>query len=93
MNVSVRLNLLGLLDIKRGELSLDLPPNATLDLAIDAIEKHNPGFKEAVAGRDGVISSQFVFFINGRNAVHLEGRATKLSIDDVINVIPAIAGG
>lgn len=93
MNVNVNLNLLGILDIKRRELSLDLPTNATLNEAIDAIDQYNPGFKDAITSRDGAISSQFVFFINGRNAAHLEGRVTKMGGGDVINVIPAIAGG
>jgi molybdopterin synthase sulfur carrier subunit len=93
MNIDVRLNLLGVLDIRLSELTLDVPPDATVATLIDLIDQHNPGFKATLTSDDGGISSQFVFFINGRNAVHLDGIRTRLSAGDVANVIPAIAGG
>jgi molybdopterin synthase sulfur carrier subunit len=93
MSIDVKLNLLGVLDVRQGELFLDLPPDTTLGTVIEMIDQHNPGFKEAVIGSDGGISPQFVFFVNGRNANHLAGNGTRLNGGDVINVIPAIAGG
>lgn len=93
MIIDVRLNLLGVLDIKLGDLSIDAPRDATVATLIDLIDQHNPGFKTALTSESGTISSQFVFFINGRNAVHLDGMGTKLNAGDEVNVIPAIAGG
>lgn len=93
MSINVKLNLLGALDVKQDELSLDPTPEMTLDKVIEVIDRHNPGFQEAVIGPDGGIAPQFVFFVNGRNVAHLAGKATKLSDGDVVNVIPAIAGG
>lgn len=93
MNIDIRLNLLGVLDIGLSELTLDVPPDATVATLIDLIDQHNPGFKAALTGDNGDISNQFVFFINGRNVVHLEGMETPLATGDAVNVIPAIAGG
>jgi molybdopterin synthase sulfur carrier subunit len=93
MIIDVRLNLLGVLDTRMCELSIDTPQDTTVATLIGLIDQHNPGFKTALTNENGVISSQFVFFINGRNAVQLDGMGTKLSAGDVVNVIPAIAGG
>lgn len=93
MIIDVRLNLLGVLDIKQSELAIDAAITATVATLIDLIDQHNPGFKAALTNGNGDISSQFVFFINGRNAVHLDGMSTRLNAGDVVNVIPAIAGG
>ncbi|MCK0511496.1 MoaD/ThiS family protein [Aromatoleum buckelii] len=93
MNIDVRLNLLGVLGIKQSELTLDTPPDATAAILIRLIDQHNPGFAAALTNDDGGLSPQFVFFINGRNAVHLDGMRTRLNAGDVVNVIPAIAGG
>lgn len=93
MNIDVRLNLLGVLGIKQSELAIDTPADATVATLISLIDRHNPGFAAALTNDDGGISSQFVFFINGRNVVHLNGMNTRLNAGDVVNVIPAIAGG
>ena len=93
MNIDVRLNLLGVLGIKQSELALETPADTVVATLIGLIDQHNPGFAAAVTNDDGGISPQFVFFVNGRNAVHLDGMKTRLNAGDVVNVIPAIAGG
>ncbi|NMF88967.1 MoaD/ThiS family protein [Aromatoleum petrolei] len=93
MKIDVRLNLLGVLGIKQSELALDAPADTTVASLIGLIDQHNPGFAAALSTDDGDLSPQFVFFVNGRNAVSLDGMKTRLSAGDVINVIPAIAGG
>ena len=93
MIIDVRLNLLGVLGIKQSELTIDAPADATVATLISLIDEPNPGFAAALTNGDGGISSQFVFFINGRNAVYLDGMRTKLNEGDAVNVIPAIAGG
>jgi len=91
--IQVKLNLLGVLSLKQDELLLDTPQSTTLEALIEMIDWHNPGFRCAVLEQDRSISPQFVFFVNGRNALHLKGKDTELNAGDVVNVIPAIAGG
>ncbi|MCC4116660.1 MoaD/ThiS family protein [Aromatoleum toluclasticum] len=93
MNIDVRLNLLGVLRIKQSELALDTPADATVATLIGLIDQHNPGFAAALSNADGGLSPQFVVFVNGRNAVQLDDMKTRLNAGDVVNVIPAIAGG
>jgi molybdopterin synthase sulfur carrier subunit len=93
MNINIRLNLLGVLDLKQSELDLDVPSGANVATLLELIDQHNPGFRAALTAENGGISNQFVFFINGRNVMQLEGMKTVLAAGDAINVIPAIAGG
>lgn len=93
MNIGVTLNLLGALDIKLSNLTVAAPPDTTVALLIDLIDEHNPGFRTGIRSPKGDISPQFIFFINGRNAANLDGAKTRLNDGDVVNVIPAIAGG
>ncbi len=93
MNIDVRLNLLGVLGIDQSELAIDTPADATVATLISLIDQHNPGFAAAVTNDAGGLSPQFVFFINGRNVVLVDGMNTRLNAGDVVNVIPAIAGG
>jgi len=93
LNINIRLNLLGVLDLKQNELDLDIAAETTVETLLELIDRHNPGFRAALTGEDGTISRQFVFFINGRNVMQLEGMKTVLAAGDAINVIPAIAGG
>lgn len=93
MSIAVRLNLLGALEVRDSDLIVDASQVGTLDVLIDTIDRRNPGFKEAIVDRSGEISPRFVFFINGRNSAYLAGTKTRLVAGDVVNVIPAIAGG
>jgi len=95
MNITVTLNLLGipLLDVKQSRMTLTVEEKMTMADLIDLIDQRNPGFKQVISDEDGNISKQFVFFINGRNISYMKGMNSELSQDDVVNVIPAIAGG
>lgn len=95
MKIAITLNLLGYqaLDIKQGELALELQEGTTVAGLIGLIDQQNPGFEAALLDAAGSLSKQFVCFINGRNVAHLDGANTILSPGDVVNVIPAIAGG
>jgi molybdopterin synthase sulfur carrier subunit len=93
MNINIRLNLLGVLDLKQSEMDLDVSAGTTVAILLDLIDQHNPGFRAALISEDGGISNHYVFFINGRNVMQLEGMKTLLAAGDAINVIPAIAGG
>lgn len=95
MDITVTLNLLGVpsFDVRESEMAFSLAAKATVADLLLLIEQRNPGFTQAVTADDGNISKQFVFFVNGRNIYHLNGTSTELSPNDVVNVIPAIAGG
>ena len=93
MNINVRLNLLGVLDLRQSELDLDVAAGTTVATLLELIDQRNPGFRAALTGEDGAISKQFVFFVNGRNVVQLQGMQTAIAAGDAVNVIPAIAGG
>lgn len=95
MNITVTLNLLGIpsLNVIQSEMALSVAEKTTIADLIMLIDERNPGFKRAICDEVENISKQFVFFINGRNIGHLDGVKTALSPGDVVNVIPAIAGG
>jgi molybdopterin converting factor small subunit len=94
MNVTVTLNTdIPVVRVTEGNIILDLDENATMADLIEMIDGKNPGFKEAVVVGASEISKQFLIFINGDNIEHKNGLATRLNSDDVVNVIPAIAGG
>jgi len=95
MTVTVTLNLLGLrpFQVLEETMSFDAAALPTLGHAIDRIDGRNPGFRVAVVDDMGRLSRQFAFLINGMNADFSGGAAAPLAAGDVINVIPAIAGG
>ena len=95
MNITVTLNLLGiqLLDVKQSDMALSVGEGTTIGDLIELIDQRNPDFKKALFDEKGNLSKQIVLFLNGRNMLHLDGMATELHQDDVVNIIPAIAGG
>lgn len=95
MNITVTLNLLGIstLNVQQSDMALNVAEKTTIADLLVLIEQRNPGFTQAVTAEDGSISRQFVLFVNGRNIYHMDGMNTELSPDDVVNMIPAIAGG
>lgn len=95
MQLTVTVNLLGmrLFQVRRDALDLTVDGEATLARVIDLIDEHNPGFRQAVLDQAGGLSKQIAVLINGDNAQYRGGVAAVLNDRDVINVIPALAGG
>lgn len=95
MTITVTLNLLGVRPFPLLEevMAFDANPPPTLDQVIDLVENRNPGFRAAMIDDTGGLSPRFAILINGVNAAFSGGTAASLQTGDVINVIPAIAGG
>jgi len=95
MTITVTLNLLGVRPFQLEEevMVFDAGALPTLDQAIDLVDGRNPGFRAAMVDGSGRLSRSFAFLINGINADYSGGPAAPLNTGDVINVIPAIAGG
>lgn len=95
MSVTVTLNLLGLhpFAVLEEAMTFDAAALPTLGHAIARVDERNPGFRAAVLDDKGRLSRQFAFLINGMNAERSGGVGAPLAADDVINIIPAIAGG
>lgn len=97
MKITVTLNLLSLLPLPAERTTLTFPIDAatttTIRDAIAWVDAEHPGFAAAVVGAGGDLSREFVFFVNGTNIHSLGGLQALLKANDVVNVIPAIAGG
>jgi molybdopterin converting factor small subunit len=95
MSVTVTLNLLGVRPFQLMEEVMTFEPGAAplLDGLIDLVDGRNPGFRAAMVTEGGELNRQFAVLLNGVNAAFSGGLSAALSDGDVINVIPAIAGG
>lgn len=95
MHITVTLNLLSVLPLSSERSTLTFPIDAatTIRDVIIRVDREHPGFAVAVLDADGGLSRNFVFFVNGTNIHSLGGLQAPLKADDVVNVIPAIAGG
>lgn len=95
MTITVTLNLLGVRPFQLLEetMTFDAATLPTLSHVIDRVDRRNPGFRAAMLDDGGRLSRQFAFLINGMNADYSGGITAPLAAADVINVIPAIAGG
>ncbi len=95
MSVTVTLNLLGVRPFKLEEevMTFDSGQAPLLTGLIDLVDARNPGFRAAMVTDAGGFNRQFAILLNGVNAEYSGGLNAPLSDGDVINVIPAIAGG
>lgn len=95
MRLTVTVNLLGarFFQVRRDALELTVDSGATLAQVIDLIDEHNPGFRQVVLDQAGRLSKQIAVLVNGDNAQYRGGVGVVLNDRDVINVIPALAGG
>lgn len=95
MQLTVTVNLLGmrLFQVRRDAMELTIDGQPTLAQVIDLVDDQNPGFRQAVLDQAGGLSKQIAILINGDNAQFRGGPNASLTDNDVINVIPALAGG
>ena len=95
MRLTVTVNLLGmrLFEVKKDKLELSVDGQPSLGSIFDLVEAENPGFKAAVVDGAGGLSKRIAVLINGDNAQYRGGLEVLLQADDVINIIPAVAGG
>ena len=76
-----------------GEKKINLDADTLKDAFTKISETMGDDFKRRVLNEDGTPRSLINIYINGKNAKFSSGLDTTLSDDDVINILPAVAGG
>jgi len=76
-----------------GEKTTDIDANTLNDAFAKISETMGNDFKRRVLNEDGTPRSLINIYINGKNAKFSSGLDTTLSDGDVINILPAVAGG
>ena len=76
-----------------GEKTTDIDANTLNDAFAKISETMGDDFKRRVLNEDGTPRSLINIYINGKNAKFSSGLDTTLSDGDVINILPAVAGG
>ncbi|GBD38035.1 MAG: MoaD family protein [Deltaproteobacteria bacterium] len=60
---------------------------------IEELEKQFPGIKERICDENGNIRRFINLYVNNEDIRFLNGVETQLKENDVVSIIPAIAGG
>ncbi|MEE8298793.1 MAG: MoaD/ThiS family protein [Thermodesulfobacteriota bacterium] len=60
---------------------------------IEELENQYPGFKERLCDESGEVRRFINLYVNNEDIRFLDGKETALNEDDVVSIIPAIAGG
>jgi len=76
-----------------GEKTIDINANTLNDAFAKISETMGDNFKRRVLNEDGTPRSLINIYINGKNAKFSSGLDTTLNDGDVINILPAVAGG
>jgi len=76
-----------------GEKKIDIDTDTLKDAFAKISETMGDDFKRRVLNEDGTPRSLINIYINGKNAKFSSGLDTTLSDGDVINILPAVAGG
>jgi molybdopterin synthase sulfur carrier subunit len=66
---------------------------ADINALIDDLEKNYPGIKTRLVDDAGKLRRFVNIYVNGEDVRFLQDKATKLSADDEVSIVPAIAGG
>lgn len=61
--------------------------------ALDALGHQYPGILERVVSDDGQLRQFVNVYLGSANIRSLEGLGTPLEMDDILAIIPAVAGG
>jgi sulfur-carrier protein len=65
----------------------------TLRELLDDLDERNPGLRDALLDADGSLRRFLNVYLNDEDVRFLGGIETPLSDDDVVSVLPAVAGG
>lgn len=66
---------------------------STIAQAVEALDAIHPGIKAKVLGPDGKVLRHVNLFVGEEDIRFLDGPATALKDGDLIDLVPAIAGG
>jgi len=60
---------------------------------IEELENQFPGIKERLCDKNGEVRRFINLYVNNEDIRFLDGVSTGLNKDDIVSIIPAIAGG
>ncbi len=60
---------------------------------IEKLESEYPGIKERLCDEDGNVRRFINIYVNNEDIRFLDGKDTALKDEDIVSIIPAIAGG
>ena len=60
---------------------------------IEELEKECPGIKERICDEEGNVRRFINLYVNNEDIRFLNGKDTELNENDIVSIIPAIAGG
>ena len=60
---------------------------------IDKLEEECPGIKDRICDEDGNVRRFINLYVNNEDIRFLNGKDTDLNENDIVSIIPAIAGG
>jgi molybdopterin synthase sulfur carrier subunit len=66
---------------------------ANVSQLIDAMESQYPGIKNRLYDESGNVRRFINLYVNNEDIRFLNGKETALKEDDIVSIIPAIAGG
>ncbi len=66
---------------------------ATVGALLVDLEAKFPGFKDQISGEDGELHRFVNIYVNDEDIRFLNALETSLSADDVVSILPALAGG
>ncbi|HVL80503.1 MAG TPA: MoaD/ThiS family protein [Actinomycetota bacterium] len=65
----------------------------TISELIDSLESQFPGFKERLCDTDGTLRRFVNVYVGEEDIRFLNGMDTQVPADEVVSIIPAVAGG
>ncbi len=76
-----------------GEKLFSMEANSIEDLLEQLIDKHGTPLKQELFDEEGKFRKIYRVLVNGRNIHILNGFQTELKEEDMVVIMPAIAGG
>jgi molybdopterin converting factor small subunit len=75
------------------EVGVEVPEGGTVADALAALERAHAGFAERILDGDGSLRRFVNVFVAEEDVRFLQGLATPLRADQVVSIVPAVAGG
>ena len=66
---------------------------ATVGAVIDDLETRHPGFRDQMLGDDGTLQRFVNVYLNDEDVRYTGGVETPIKAGDVLDILPALAGG
>jgi len=66
---------------------------SNISALIDELENQYPGLKARLCDESGEVRRFINLYVNNEDIRFLQGKETALNDDDIVSIIPAIAGG